>query len=56
VALGIIVALVVGKTIGVFGAAWCVVRLTGARLDPAVSWTDILGLALLCRVGSPCRC
>jgi NhaA family Na+:H+ antiporter len=51
VALGIIVALIVGKTIGVFGAAWCVVRFTGAHLDPAVSWTDILGLALLCGVG-----
>jgi NhaA family Na+:H+ antiporter len=51
VALGIIIALVVGKTIGVFGAAWCVVRFTGVQLDPAVSWTDLLGLALLCGVG-----
>jgi Na+:H+ antiporter, NhaA family len=51
VALGIIVALIVGKTIGVFGAAWGVVRFTGAQLDPAVSWTDIMGLALLCGVG-----
>ena len=51
VALGIVVALVVGKTVGVFGASWCVVRFTGAHLDPSVSWTDILGLALLCGVG-----
>jgi Na+:H+ antiporter, NhaA family len=51
VALGIIIALVVGKTVGVFGAAWCVVRFIGAHLDPAVSWTDILGLALLCGLG-----
>jgi Na+:H+ antiporter, NhaA family len=51
VALGVVVALIVGKTIGVFGAAWCVVRFTGAHLDPSVSWIDILGLALLCGVG-----
>ena len=51
VALGIIGALVVGKTVGVFGASWCVVRFTGSHLDSSVSWSDILGLALLCGVG-----
>jgi NhaA family Na+:H+ antiporter len=49
--LHLIVALVVGKTAGVFGAARCVVRFTGAHLDPSVSRTDILSLALLCGVG-----
>ena len=50
-AVGIVVGLVVGKLSGVFGASWVTARLTGAELDPSVSWLDMVGLALLSGIG-----
>ncbi len=50
-AIGIVVGLVVGKLVGVFGASWVTARLTGAELDPSVSWLDMIGLALLSGIG-----
>jgi NhaA family Na+:H+ antiporter len=50
-AVGIVVGLVVGKLVGVFGASWVTARLTGAELDPTVSWLDMIGLALLSGIG-----
>jgi NhaA family Na+:H+ antiporter len=51
VALGIILGLVVGKIVGVFGATFGVSRLTRADLDDDLSWTDVLGLAMLGGIG-----
>ena len=51
VTLGIIVGLVVGKTVGVLGATWLVQRFTRARLADGLSWWDVLGLALLAGIG-----
>jgi Na+:H+ antiporter, NhaA family len=51
VTLGVIAGLVAGKTIGITGAAWLVQRFTRARLDPGLSWWDVLGLALLGGIG-----
>ena len=51
IAVGIIAGLVVGKTIGVFGATFVVARLTKAELDENLSWIDVLGLALLAGIG-----
>jgi NhaA family Na+:H+ antiporter len=51
VAVGIVVALVVGKTVGVFGATWLVTKSRHASLDPSLAWIDVLGLALLAGVG-----
>jgi len=51
VALGIIAGLVVGKTVGVFGATYLVARLTRARLDQHLRWVDVLGLSILAGVG-----
>jgi NhaA family Na+:H+ antiporter len=51
VAIGIIVGLVVGKTIGITAATWLVARFTRARLDTDLSWTDVLGLAMLGGIG-----
>ncbi|WP_138414912.1 Na+/H+ antiporter NhaA [Sinomonas gamaensis] len=51
VAVGIVVALVVGKTVGVFGATWLVTKSRHAGLDPSLAWIDVLGLALLAGVG-----
>jgi NhaA family Na+:H+ antiporter len=51
VTLGIVVGLVVGKTVGVLGATWLVQRVTRAQLSEDLAWTDVLGLALLSGIG-----
>jgi NhaA family Na+:H+ antiporter len=50
-AIGVVVGLVVGKTIGVFGGTWAVARFTRAELDEDLSWTDVFGLSILGGVG-----
>jgi Na+:H+ antiporter, NhaA family len=51
VAVGVVLGLVVGKPIGVFGGAWLVTRFTRAELDPAVGYRDVAGLSVLAGVG-----
>jgi NhaA family Na+:H+ antiporter len=51
VALGIVIALVAGKTIGITAATWLVARFTRARLDEHLGWWDVIGLALLGGIG-----
>jgi NhaA family Na+:H+ antiporter len=51
IAIGIIVGLVVGKTLGIAGATWLVSRFTRAQLDPALGWPDVIGLAMLGGIG-----
>ncbi|GAB1689148.1 Na+/H+ antiporter NhaA [Krasilnikovia sp. M28-CT-15] len=51
ITLGIVVGLVVGKTVGILGATWLVQRFTRARLAEGLSWWDVLGLAMLGGVG-----
>jgi NhaA family Na+:H+ antiporter len=51
VALGIVAALVAGKTLGVFGTTYLVTRTTRAKLDDSLAWIDVAGLALLAGVG-----
>ncbi len=51
VALGIVAALVVGKTVGVFGTTYVITKTTRARLDDGLAWIDVAGLALLAGVG-----
>jgi Na+:H+ antiporter, NhaA family len=51
VMLGIILGLVVGKQVGVFGAAWLAVRLRLARLPPGMTTLHLYGAALLCGIG-----
>jgi Na+:H+ antiporter, NhaA family len=51
VTLGIVAALVLGKTVGVLGATWLVQRFTRARLADELSWWDVLGLSLLAGIG-----
>jgi NhaA family Na+:H+ antiporter len=51
VALGIVVALVAGKTIGISAATWLVSRFTRAELDEDLGWPDVIGLALLGGIG-----
>lgn len=49
--LGVVLGLVLGKPIGILGGSWLVTRFTRAELDEAVSWRDLLGVALLGGVG-----
>ncbi|MCZ2402923.1 Na+/H+ antiporter NhaA [Paenarthrobacter sp. Z7-10] len=51
VAVGIVVALVAGKAIGVFGATVLVTKTTKAKLDDGLAWVDVAGLALMSGVG-----
>ena len=51
VTVGVIAALVIGKTVGIFGSTLLMARFTKARLDDELSWADVFGLALLAGVG-----
>jgi NhaA family Na+:H+ antiporter len=51
VAVGIVAGLVLGKSVGVLGAAWLVARLTDAELDQDLAWVDVFGLSLLAGIG-----
>jgi len=51
VAVGIVVALVVGKPVGVLLATWLVTKTTRAKLDPDLAWIDVIGVSLLAGVG-----
>lgn len=49
--IGIVVALLVGKPLGVFGATWLAVRLTGTALPDRMGWRDVAGAAMLAGIG-----
>jgi NhaA family Na+:H+ antiporter len=51
VTIGIVLALFLGKQLGVMGAAWLVVRLKLAALPRGVGWRQFYGVALLCGIG-----
>jgi NhaA family Na+:H+ antiporter len=51
VAVGIVAALVIGKTVGVFGTTYVLTKTTRAKLDDSLAWVDVFGLALLAGVG-----
>lgn len=51
VALGVVVALVVGKTVGVFGATFIFSKTTRAVLDDSLTWIDMFGLSALAGLG-----
>jgi len=51
VVLGVVVGLLVGKPLGVFGGAWLLTHLTRAEIDEDVTWPDVFGIALLAGVG-----
>jgi Na+:H+ antiporter, NhaA family len=51
VTYGIVVALVVGKTVGVAGTTWLIATFTRADLDDDLAWVDVVGMALLAGIG-----
>jgi Na+:H+ antiporter, NhaA family len=51
VALGIILALVFGKPIGIMGTTWLLTKTSRAELDKSFAWIDVFGVALLAGIG-----
>jgi len=51
VPMGIILGLVVGKQLGVFGFCFIAIKLGLAKLPENVNWTLLYGVSLLCGVG-----
>ncbi|WP_144793722.1 Na+/H+ antiporter NhaA [Kocuria palustris] len=51
VAIGIVLGLVLGKTIGVFSSAWLMDRFTPASKDRDYQWIDMAGLAMVAGIG-----
>jgi len=47
----VLVGLVVGKIVGVAGAAWLATRLGIARLPEGVTWRQLIGVAALAGIG-----
>ena len=51
ITLGIILGLVVGKTVGIAGSTWLLSRFTHASLDDDLAWSDVIGMAMLAGIG-----
>lgn len=51
VTIGIVVALVAGKPVGIVTTTWLTTRFRGIRLDPALKWVDLIGVGLLAGIG-----
>jgi Na+:H+ antiporter, NhaA family len=51
VALAVVLGLVVGKPLGVFGGAWTVARFTRASLSSSLRWADVLAVGILGGIG-----
>lgn len=51
VAIGIIVALVLGKPVGIMGTTWLLTKATRASLDRSLKWIDVFGVSLLAGIG-----
>ncbi|KOT86933.1 pH-dependent sodium/proton antiporter [Streptomyces rimosus subsp. pseudoverticillatus] len=49
--LGVVLGLVVGKTVGIFAGTYLAVRFTRAHLNPSLAWADVLALAVLAGIG-----
>lgn len=51
VPMGIAVGLLLGKTLGVFGFAWVMIKGGMAALPAGANWGQVLGVAILCGIG-----
>ena len=51
VAIAVIVALVVGKPLGIVLTTWVTTRLTRANLAPGMRWIDMIGVGVLAGIG-----
>lgn len=51
VTIGIVIALVAGKPVGIVAVTWLTTRIRGINLDPALKWVDLIGVGLLAGIG-----
>jgi Na+/H+ antiporter NhaA len=51
IVLGIVVGYIVGKPLGIGGAAWLLKRLTRGRIRPPVGWSGVLGAGAAAGIG-----
>ncbi|WP_255771645.1 Na+/H+ antiporter NhaA [Pseudarthrobacter sulfonivorans] len=51
VAIGIMVALVLGKPAGILGTTWLLTKATRASLDKSLKWIDVFGVSVLAGIG-----
>ncbi|RKE19937.1 Na+/H+ antiporter NhaA [Streptomyces sp. TLI_171] len=49
--LGIVIGLLVGKSVGIFGGTWLAARHTRATLNPQLTWSDMFALATVAGIG-----
>ncbi|KAA0935986.1 Na+/H+ antiporter NhaA [Streptomyces apricus] len=49
--LGVVLGLVVGKAVGIFGGTWLTVRFTRASLSDDLAWPDVFAVASLAGIG-----
>ncbi|WP_329412242.1 Na+/H+ antiporter NhaA [Streptomyces sp. NBC_00704] len=49
--LGVVLGLVVGKTVGIFGGTWLTSRFTRASLSEDLAWADVFAVASLAGIG-----
>jgi Na+:H+ antiporter, NhaA family len=49
--LGIMLGLVAGKVVGIFGGTYLVARFTRAQLSDDLAWSDVLGMSMLAGIG-----
>ena len=51
VPLGIVLGLVLGKQVGVFGFSWLAIQCGWAKLPKKVQWLELYGVSALCGIG-----
>ena len=49
--LGIAMGLFLGKTVGVFGSSWLLIRMGWAKRPSGADWGQLLGISVLCGIG-----
>ncbi|WP_443061493.1 Na+/H+ antiporter NhaA [Streptomyces sp. NBC_00414] len=49
--LGVVLGLVVGKAVGIFGGTWLTARFTSASLSDDLAWPDVFAVASLAGIG-----
>ncbi|GAB2956704.1 Na+/H+ antiporter NhaA [Streptomyces pseudoechinosporeus] len=49
--LGVVLGLVVGKAVGIFGGTWLTARFTRAELSEELAWPDVFAVASLAGIG-----
>jgi NhaA family Na+:H+ antiporter len=49
--LGVVLGLVVGKAVGIFGGTWLTARFTRASLSDDLAWADVFAVATLAGIG-----